>query len=137
MGVESLPKAIQLSVSPVFLLAGIGGLMNVLSGRLGRCVDRARTLKDSDDQLNEIEALEYTLLKRRIQLVTRAIELLTSSTLAISTVVAMIFLAVIFKVNLTIIVAPLFIAAMLMLMLSSLCFLREIKLASQQLRKVL
>ena len=42
---ETLLKAIQLSVSPVFLLTGIGAMMNVLSGRLGRCVDRARELQ--------------------------------------------------------------------------------------------
>ena len=38
---ETLPKAIQLSVSPVFLLTGIGAMMNVLSGRLSRSVDHA------------------------------------------------------------------------------------------------
>lgn len=42
---ETLLKAIQLSVSPVFLLTGIGAMMNVLSGRLSRSVDRARELK--------------------------------------------------------------------------------------------
>ena len=42
---ESLSKAIQLSVAPVFLLAGIGALMNVISGRLARIVDRARKTK--------------------------------------------------------------------------------------------
>ena len=42
---ESLSKAIQLSVAPVFLLAGIGALMNVLSGRLARIVDNAKQLR--------------------------------------------------------------------------------------------
>ena len=134
---ESLPKAIQLSVSPVFLLAGIGAMMNVLSGRLVRCIDRARTLKDSSDPLNSIDAMEFRLLKQRIQLVTRAIELLTSSTLVIATVVAMIFLTVILEVNLSPIIAPLFVAAMLMLMLSTVDFLKEIRLASRQLKDIL
>jgi len=134
---ESLPKAIQLSVSPVFLLAGIGAMMNVLSGRLVRCIDRARTLKDSSEPLNSIDAMEFRLLKQRIQLVTRAIELLTSSTLVIATVVAMIFLTVILEVNLSPIIAPLFVAAMLMLMLSTVDFLKEIRLASRQLKDIL
>lgn len=61
---ESLPKAIQLSVSPVFLLAGIGAMMNVLSGRLVRCIDRARTLKESGERLSDSESIEYGLLKK-------------------------------------------------------------------------
>ena len=134
---ESLPKAIQLSVSPVFLLAGIGAMMNVLSGRLVRCIDRARTLKDSSEPLNSIDAMEIRLLKQRIQLVTRAIELLTSSTLVIATVVAMIFMSVILEVNLSPIIAPLFVAAMLMLMLSTVDFLKEVRLASRQLKDIL
>ena len=131
---ESLPKAIQLSVSPVFLLAGIGAMMNVLSGRLVRCIDRARTLKESGERLSDSESIEYGLLKKRMQLATRSIELLASSTLAIATVVAMIFLSVILELNLSQVVAPLFVAAMLMLMVSTINFLREIRLASRQLK---
>ena len=134
---ESLPKAIQLSVSPVFLLAGIGAMMNVLSGRLVRCIDRARTLKESSEPLSSIDTVEFSLLKKRIHLVTRAIELLTSSTLVIATVVAMIFMSVILEVNLSPIIAPLFVAAMLMLMLSTVDFLKEIRLASRQLKDIL
>ena len=43
--VDTLVEAIQLSVSPVFLMAGIGAMMNALSGRLSRSMDRARELK--------------------------------------------------------------------------------------------
>ena len=111
--------------------------MNVLSGRLVRCIDRARTLKDSSEPLNSIDAMEFRLLKQRIQLVTRAIELLTCSTLVIATVVAMIFLTVILEVNLSPVIAPLFVAAMLMLMLSTVDFLKEIRLASRQLKDIL
>ena len=73
---ESLPKAIQLSVSPVFLLAGIGAMMNVLSGRLGRSVDRARSLKSREHDLNESEWEEFRLIRQRMRLVIRSIELL-------------------------------------------------------------
>ena len=40
-----LAMIIQLSVAPVFLLAGIAGFLNVMSGRLGRIVDRARVVE--------------------------------------------------------------------------------------------
>ena len=130
---ETLLKAIQLSVSPVFLLAGIGAMMNVLSGRLSRSVDRARELKRRCQELECDEQAEFRLIRQRIRLVVRAIGLLTLSTLLISTVVAVIFLSVALQINLSMVVAPLFVAAMLMLTSAAICFLREITLASKQL----
>ena len=131
---ETLLKAIQLSVSPVFLLAGIGAMMNVLSGRLSRSVDRARELKRRCQELDRDEQAELRLIRQRIRLVVRAIGLLTISILLISTVVAVIFLTVALQLNLSMVVAPLFVAAMLMLTWAALCFLREITLASKQLQ---
>ena len=107
---ESLSKAIQLSVAPVFLLAGIGALMNVLSGRLAR---------------------------RRMQLVIRSIELLTAATLLIAAMVAAMFMSVISRVNLTLVVVPLFIASMGLVMLAAMFFLREVRLASALLNRLL
>ena len=131
---ETLLKAIQLSVSPVFLLAGIGAMMNVLSGRLSRSVDRARDLKRRSQELDDDEQAEFRLIRQRIRLVVRAIGLLTLSILLISTVVAVIFLTVALQINLSMVVAPMFVAAMLMLTWAALCFLREITLASKQLQ---
>ena len=42
---ENLSTAIQMSVAPVFLLAGIGGLLVVLNSRLVRIIDRSRELQ--------------------------------------------------------------------------------------------
>ena len=131
---ETLPKAIQLSVSPVFLLTGIGAMMNVLSGRLSRGVDRARALQERQEQLSELEQHEFRLTRRRLPLVIRSIELLSLSVLLISCVVAVMFLTVALEINLSAVVAPLFVAAMLMVTAASFCFLREIKLASQQIQ---
>ena len=131
---ETLPKAIQLSVSPVFLLTGIGAMMNVLSGRLSRGVDRARALQERQEELSELEQHEFRLTRRRIRLVIRSIELLSLSVLLISCVVAVMFLTVALEINLSAVVAPLFVAAMLMVTAASFCFLREIKLASQQIQ---
>ena len=131
---ETLLKAIQLSVSPVFLLAGIGAMMNVLSGRLSRSVDRARELKRRRQELDDDEQAEFRLIRQRIRLVVRAIALLTLSILLISTVVAVIFLTVALQVNLSIVVAPLFVAAMLMITWAALCSLRGITLDSKQLQ---
>ena len=41
---SDLAQIISLAVAPVFLLAGIAGFLNVMSGRLGRIIDRARVV---------------------------------------------------------------------------------------------
>jgi hypothetical protein len=125
---ESLSKAIQLSVSPVFLLAGIGALLNVLSARLARVADQARRLSESDASGDD---LDRRYCKRRMQYILRAISLLTCATLLLSIVVSAIFMGVIAQVDLTAIVAPLFITTMGMLMLASISFLLEVRLATE------
>ena len=129
---ESLSKAIQLSVSPVFLLAGIGALLNVLSARLARVADHSRRLSESDASGDECERRHC---KRRMQHILRAIWLLTCATLLLSIVVSTMFMSVITQVNLTVIVAPLFITTMGMLMLASISFLLEVRLASEFVRR--
>ncbi len=125
---ESLSKAIQLSVSPVFLLAGIGALLNVLSARLARIADHSRRLSEADARADDFERRHC---KRRMQHILRAIWLLTCATLLLSIVVSAMFMSVITQVNLTSIVAPLFITTMGMLMMASISFLLEVRLASE------
>jgi len=72
--VENIAVVIQLSVAPVFLLAGIAGMLNVLSIRLGRIVDRARIVEArlmAEPQSGHTSTLqeETTGLWKRIRLV--------------------------------------------------------------------
>ena len=134
---ESLSKAIQLSVAPVFLLAGIGALMNVLSGRLVRIVDTAKQLRATREATGSMDERTRRIYRQRMQLTMRAIALLTATTLLISAVVAVMFLSVVFQLNLTAVVVPLFISAMVLLMLASLCFLREVQLAAKLLQNLI
>ena len=133
---ESLSKAIQLSVAPVFLLAGIGALMNVISGRLARIVDNARKTKTALDAGETIDEREQWAYRRRMQLTIRAVELLTAATMLISAVVAVMFFSVISRINLTLVVVPLFITAMLLVMMASICFLREVRMASAHINRL-
>jgi len=49
--VIDVTRLIQLAVAPVFLLTAVGTIIGVLSNRLGRAVDRSRTLEDRLRQL--------------------------------------------------------------------------------------
>ena len=55
----SISEIMQTAVTPVFLLAGIGALLNVMTGRLGRIIDRLRYLQS----FLELILLENTLGK--------------------------------------------------------------------------
>ena len=132
---ESLSRAIQMSVAPVFLLAGIGALMNVFSGRLSRIVD---TVKASQNGTGKpMDELTKSIYRQRMKLTIRGIGLLVMTSLLIAAVVAVMFLSVVFQLNLAAVVVPIFIVAMLLLMLASTSFLREVRLASVLINKIL
>ena len=46
MDINIISEAIKLATAPVFLLTGIGGILNVLGNRLGRVIDRARWVQN-------------------------------------------------------------------------------------------
>jgi magnesium-transporting ATPase (P-type) len=133
--INSVSQLIQLSVAPVFLLAGVAGLLNVFTGRLSRIIDKVDKLdKYEDDHHENIkdEKLIAKLAQRRKFLTMRmkntnlAILFCTSTGLLISLVIVTMFLSAIFEFKDSIFIASLFILAMICLIISLFLFLREI-----------
>ena len=89
---------------------------------------------DAGKAVNDVER---RLIRQRMQLVIRSIELMTAATLLIAAMVSAMFLSVISRVNLTLVVAPLFITSMSLIMIAAICFLREVRLASNQLKRMI
>ena len=134
--VEGLARAIHLSVAPVFLLAGISGLLNVLTNRLNRIIDRARRLQEGASRNSNRDCLlELQIQKKRIRLVMKAIEFATVTILLVALVVAIVFVSAVAAIDLALIVVPLFVLAMACLMVAVVLFLREVQLATGQLRR--
>lgn len=136
--VGSIAHVIQLAVAPVFLLTGVGSMLGVLTNRLSRIVDRARKL---EADLSGQEEWRLILLRqwlkdlaRRARLIGWAISLCIGCALLIGSVVVLLFVSSITDMNFGGIVAALFIGAMLALIAGLLCFMREIYLATRQLR---
>ena len=130
-----------MSVAPVFLLAGIGGLLVVLNSRLVRIVDRSRELqaltqsRDTPVSSERESKTELQALKRRMALVMKAIELLTITILLVALVVAVVFISAVTQLDLALLVVPLFVMAMVCLMAAALLFQREVQLATAQVRR--
>ena len=133
--VNSVSQLIQLSVAPVFLLAGVAGLLNVFTGRLSRIIDKVDKLNKYENENQKLLEDEKALLKitlRRKFLTMRmkntnlAILFCTFTGLLIAMVIVTMFLSAIFQFKDSLFVAILFIAAMICLIISLLLFLREI-----------
>lgn len=138
MQVTDTAHVIQLAVAPVFLLAGIGALLSVLSLRVGRIVDRARMLEDrqqgADDRSRTAIHAELAMLSHRARLVNSAISLCVTTALMICSLIVILFVGAIAGLNIGFAIVFLFVAAMITLITCLLIFLREIYLATSNLR---
>jgi len=136
--ISPIAHVIQLSVAPVFLLSGIGAILAVMTSRLGRIIDRARVLEDrlehaEPERAATIEA-DLGTLTYRASLIGPAITLCTATALLVCTVIAVLFMSAFLRFDAALPVALLFIAAMLAFFLGLLWFLREIYVATSNLR---
>jgi len=131
--IDELAHLIQLSIAPVFLLTGIGTLLNVLSGRLARIIDRARVLEQrlETPEIPHSPAIvkELRILERRGKLIYHAIKLSTSSALLVCIVIAALFASSMLHYSIRLAVIGLFIAAMAASIVSLTLFLREVYFA--------
>ena len=136
--VVAIGHVIQLAVAPVFLLTGVSGLLAVLTNRLARIIDRARTLEErvarvAEDQQPPIYA-ELRLLSIRARLINSAVSLCTMCALLICTVIVTLFVSAFLLTDLSVVVGVSFTGAMLALFSALVSFLREIHLATRNLR---
>lgn len=133
-----IAQTIQLALAPVFVLVAIGNMLNLISTRLGRVVDRSRILQDlhtsTSGRAHDMVVTEIRLVDRRMVLSTRAIRLLVLSCLFIGTTVALLFVEEVAKADLQQVAAGTFIIALALLMWGLLLFLRETQVAAQALQ---
>jgi len=131
-------RLIQLAVAPVFLLTAVGTIIGVLSNRLGRVVDRSRTLEERLRQLQpegqKAARAELNLLSRRVRLVYGSIVLSVICALFVGLLIAVAFVDAFIAIDMSKFIGLLFIAAMIAFISSLLVFLREIFLAVSSAR---
>ena len=136
-GTTALAQAVQLSVAPVFLLAGVGATLNVLASRLGRIIDRARIMEEklphgSADEAHHVHE-RLRVLSKRATLIGRAIGLCVVCGLLVSLVVTGLFVSAAVGFNLAAPIAIAFVVALLSLAAAMVYFLREVFIATASL----
>lgn len=136
---DAIAAVIQLSVAPVFLLAGIGALLTVLSNRLGRITDRARVLErriatTRSEEHKTLLTDETAILWTRIRIINWAIRLCASGALLICLTIISLFVGEYAEIHIADFVAVTFVLAMSMIFIALVLFLREVGIATRRMQ---
>ncbi len=130
---DTLTQTIQIALGPVFLLVATGGVLNVITGRLARVVDRSRDLMDQHAQTtgaaHERIVAELRIIDRRMDVINWSIALCVACGIVVCVMVAMLFLFGSGQAGLRLPVAAAFILAMVLMLAALVLFLIEVRLA--------
>lgn len=134
--VHTVSELIQLSVAPVFLLAAVAGLLNVLTGRLTRIMDQVYKLdaKEKSETISQHMLRRRKFLTMRMSNINLAIFFCTSTGLLVALVILTMFLSTLLNFKMSLVISILFILAMLSLIISLFVFLKEIHYTTSFIR---
>ncbi len=128
-----IAQSIQLSLAPAFLLVATGSILNVVTGRLARVVDRARVLQHEHATTSGLAhqrvVTELRRLDARMDVINWSILLCVGCGIIVCLLVALLFAVGNGRDDLAFAVATLFIAAMAMLLAALIAFLIEVRMA--------
>jgi hypothetical protein len=135
---EAVIHVLQTALTPAFLLVAVGSLLNVLTGRLSRIVDRSRDLQNqheaaSPNMLSTIVA-EQRILARRINVVGRSILLSVLSAVMVCIMIGLLFLMGLTDYSEPVIIVGAFMAALFLLSWALLAFVHEVWLATDAIK---
>ena len=127
---ESLLPTIQLSITPVILITGLGSLLLTMTNRMGRIVDRTRILAGQAREAAPTERghveNQLRIMYERAKIVRSAVTLGVASMFCSGLLVVAIFGNAMFKANLAAFILGLFIMSIGLLLGALGAFLRDI-----------
>jgi len=131
--VDELLPILQTAVGPVILVSGVGLLLLTMTNRLGRVIDRGRSLAQehrTNPDADQARILtQLMILNRRAALIRRAITMASLSVLLAAILVILIFLTALFHWEISILLSGLFIACMLSLIGALVAFIQDLNLS--------
>lgn len=138
--INSVSQLIKLSVAPAFLLASVGGLLGVFSGRLSKIIERfdkinalivTSTQAEKTAKLNK----QRDYLEKRADNMNRSIFFCTATGILIAFSIITIFMSAFFVFDGSILIAILFVTGMLSLVSGLSLFLREVFMSTRFLKR--
>jgi small-conductance mechanosensitive channel len=128
---RDVQAAVGASLTPAFLLVGIGSIMNVMMTRLTWIAGRIERLEDTATETDKKKRdAEFDWLCARRHLARRAIKMSSAAAMIISVVIAILFISTYLGIELGTTVAVLWVATVALLIAGLLYFVRETLLAS-------
>lgn len=125
--IDSISELIQLSVAPIFLLAAVGAILNVFTDRLTRIAVKLELLnKIKDQDRTQCAKTHQIFLNKRLDNINLSILYCTIAGVLVALVTVLMFSGLLFEFQYTLLIAILYIASMLSLILALLLFLKEI-----------
>lgn len=135
---ESILPIIQLSITPVILISGLGALCISLTNRMGRIVDRTRNIAGVIRQASaeDKKYLEEQLfiMFRRAKIMRFAMTMITSSMFISGLLVVIIFLSALSRLELSGLILGVFAASVSCLLTGLAAFLRDLYLSLHALQ---
>lgn len=127
-------SVLQTALTPAFLLVAVGSLLNVLTGRLSRIVDRSRDLQrqhaETEGVAHERVVSELRIIERRMRVVGSSILFAVLSAIAVCVMISLLFLMGLTQFSAPWIAVAVFMLALLLLVACLLQFVHEIRLAT-------
>jgi hypothetical protein len=127
-------SVLQTALTPAFLLVAVGSLLNVLTGRLSRIVDRSRDLQrqyaDTEGAAHDRVVSELRIIEKRMRVVGSSILYAVLSAISVCVEIAMLFLMGLSQFSAAWVAVAVFMLALALLSACLFQFVREIRLAT-------
>ena len=124
--------AVASSLTPAFLLVGIGGIMNVMMARLNWIAGRIERLEERmEPEHSETAAREFAWLCSRRHQARRAMMLASAAAVVISIVISLLFISTYIEAKIGTAIAVLWVLTMGLLIVSLACLLQETRIAAR------
>jgi hypothetical protein len=125
ISIKELIPVLQIAIGPVVLISGVGLIILSLTNRLGRVIDRGRSLA-RESQLTQANARQIQILSERADLLQRAIFFAVICVLLAAVLIITLFITAAFKFEDAWLVGLLFVGAMGSLIVSLVSFMQEL-----------
>jgi drug/metabolite transporter (DMT)-like permease len=127
-------SVLQTALTPAFLLVAVGSLLNVLTGRLSRIVDRSRDLQsqhaETEGVAHQRVVNELRIIERRMRVVGSSILFAVLSAVTVCVMIGLLFFMGLSRYSAAGVAVGVFMLAIILLAASLLQFVREIRLAT-------
>ncbi|MFZ1947071.1 MAG: DUF2721 domain-containing protein [bacterium] len=137
-GFEEVAKILQMSLSPVALISGVGLLLISMNNRIARAIDRARALSDeplpADDAARDHHIVQIRILYQRAVILRGSITFATLSILGAAVAAMCLFAMYYLALNLHALVMTLWGLALACLVISLALFAHDVTLTLRALR---